>query len=206
MFYVFNMAYLLLIAVPIVMSASSFVLRKQTRLVIAVASATALTQIALVAQLPVDEPARLLGLTLTLDPLSRLFLLAFLGVGALSFLATWRLPHGENFVPIAQLILGMVCAILLLLQEPFTVSLLLMSAGVMMYMAFALVNIYRPGDVAGRVSPAHLILGLLAVGFGLRLAAVPFHSWLPDMAQDAAPMVSVIVVAVINVTSLLFLI
>jgi formate hydrogenlyase subunit 3/multisubunit Na+/H+ antiporter MnhD subunit len=225
------------------MSASSFVLRKQTRLVILVAVATALTQIALVAQLPIDEPARLLGLTLTLDPLGRLFLLAFLCVGALSFLATWQIPHGENFVPIALLILGMICATLLLLQEPFTVTLLLLSAGlaavlaivdlptgsptlvgrttiatalkylvlmmiagVMMYLAFVLVNIYRPGDVVGRVSPAHLILGLLAVGFGLRLAVVPFHSWLPDLAEAAAPMVSVIVVAVLNITSLLFLI
>src|SRR5262249_18854602 len=42
--------------------------------------------------------------------------------------------------------------------------------------------------------------------FGLRLAVAPFHSWLPDLAQDAAPMVSVIVVAVVNVTSLLFLV
>jgi formate hydrogenlyase subunit 3/multisubunit Na+/H+ antiporter MnhD subunit len=237
------MAYLLLIAFPIVMSASSFLLRKQTRLIIIIATATALVQIALVAQLPIDEPARILGLTLTLDPLGRLFLLAFLCVGALSFLVTWRLPHGENFVPTTLLILGMICAILLLLQEPFTVSLLLLSAGlaavlaivdlpagsstlvgratiatalkylvlmmvagVMMYLAFVLVNIYRPGEVAGRVSPARLILGLMVVGFGLRLAAVPFHSWLPDLAQDAAPMVSVIIIAVINITSLLFLI
>ncbi len=237
------MVYLLLIAFPIIMSVSCFVLRKQTRLVIVAAATTALAQIALVAQLPLDEPARLLGLTLTLDPLSRLFLLAFLCGGALSFLATWRLPHGENFVPVALLILGMICAILLLLQEPFTVSLLLISAGlaavlaivdlptgssslvgratiatalkylvlmviagVMMYMAFVLVSIYRPGDVAGRVAPAHLILALMVVGFGLRLAVVPFHSWLPDLSQDAAPMVSAFIITVINITSLLFLI
>jgi formate hydrogenlyase subunit 3/multisubunit Na+/H+ antiporter MnhD subunit len=237
------MVYLLLIAFPIVMSVSCFVLRKQTRLVIVAAATTALAQIALVAQLPLDEPARLLGLALTLDPLGRLFLLAFLCASALSFLATWRLPHGENFVPVALLILGMICAILLLLQEPFTVSLLLISAGlaavlaivdlptgssslvgratiatalkylvlmviagVMMYMAFVLVSIYRPGDVAGRVAPAHLILALMVIGFGLRLAVVPFHSWLPDLSQDAAPMVSAFVVTVINITSLLFLI
>src|SRR5262245_21430865 len=83
------MAYLLLIAFPTVMAASCFVLRKQTHLVIVAAVATALAQLALVAQLPLDEPARLLGLTLTLDPLSRLFLLTFLCVGALAFLATW---------------------------------------------------------------------------------------------------------------------
>jgi formate hydrogenlyase subunit 3/multisubunit Na+/H+ antiporter MnhD subunit len=225
------------------MSASCFVLRKNTRLAILLAVATALLQIVLVTQLPIDEPARLLGLTLTLDPLNRLFLVAFLCVGALAFLATWRLPHGENFVPITLLILGMISATLLLLQDPFTVSLLLISAGlaavlaivdlptgsstlvgratiatalkylvlmmvagVMMYLAFVLVDIYQPDAVGGRISPTHLTLGLLTIGFGLRLAAVPFHSWLPDLAQDAAPMVSVIVVSVLNITSLLFLI
>ncbi|HEX9369719.1 MAG TPA: hypothetical protein VF897_01885, partial [Roseiflexaceae bacterium] len=95
------MIYLLLIFFPIVMGASSFVLRKQTRLVIAGAVAALLVQIALVARLPLDQPARLLGLTLTLDPLGRMFLLAFLAIGALALLATWRIPHGENFVPIA---------------------------------------------------------------------------------------------------------
>ncbi|MFO7167223.1 MAG: proton-conducting transporter membrane subunit, partial [Chloroflexota bacterium] len=237
------MAYLLLITFPVVMGASSFLLRKQTQLVIGAAVLTMLVEIALVTLIPLDEPARLLGLTLTLDPLGRLFMVAFLVVGALAFVAALRLPHGENFVPIALVILGLVCAILLLLQEPFVVSLLLVSAGlmavlaivdlptgspglvepsviatalkylvlmliagVMMYMAFVLVNIYRPGDLPDRASPAHLILALMVVGFGLRLAAVPFHSWLPDLAEDAAPMVSVLVIAVINTTSLLFLI
>ncbi len=237
------MIYLLLIFFPIVMGASSFVLRKQTRLVIAGAVAALLVQIALVARLPLDQPARLLGLTLTLDPLGRMFLLAFLAIGALALLATWRIPHGENFVPIALLILGMTSITLLLLQEPFVASLLLVSngilavlaivdlptgspalvgratiatalkylvlmviAGVMMYMAFVLVTIYQPGDTPGRIAPSHLILALIVAGFGLRLAIVPFHSWLPDLAEDAAPMVSVMVVAVVNMTSLLFLI
>jgi formate hydrogenlyase subunit 3/multisubunit Na+/H+ antiporter MnhD subunit len=237
------MPYLLLIAFPVVMGASSFLLRKQTRLVIGAAVLTMLVQIALVAQIPLDQPARLLGLTLALDPLSRLFMVAFLAVGALAFAVSLRLPHGENFVPIALIILGLACTILLLLQEPFVVSLLLVSAGlmavlaivdlptgspglvepsvlasalkylvlmllagVMMYMAFVLVNIYRPGELPDRASPAHLILALLVVGFGLRLAAVPFHSWLPDLAEEAAPMVSVLVITVINTTSLLFLI
>ena len=237
------MVYLLLIFFPIVMGASCFVLRKQTHLVVVAAMMTMLVQIALVAQLPLDRQALLLGLTLTLDPLGRLFLFTFLCAGVMAFLATWRLPHGENFVPVALVIIGLICAVVLLLQEPFTVSLLLVSAGlaavlaivdlptgsatlvgratiatalkylvlmviagVMTFMGFVLVNIYRPGEVPGRVSPAHLILALMVVGFGLRLAAVPFHSWLPDLAETAAPMVSVIVIAMINITSLLFLI
>jgi formate hydrogenlyase subunit 3/multisubunit Na+/H+ antiporter MnhD subunit len=237
------MVYLLLILFPIVMSLSCFLLRRHSHMTIILAVATTLTQIVLVSLLPTDEPARLLGLTLMLDPLRRLFLLVFLCVGALSFLVAWRLPQGENFVPVGLLILGMIGSTLLLLQEPFTVSLLLISAGLaavlaivdmptgspllvgratlatalkylvlmlvaalMMSMAFVLIDISEPGAVSGRVSPSHLILGLFAVGFGLRLAVVPFHSWLPDIAHDSAPMVSVLVVAVINITSLLFLI
>lgn len=237
------MIYLLLIFFPVAMGAGCFVLRTQTRLVIAAAVATMLAQIALVWQLPLDQPARLLGLTLTLDPLGRLFLITFLGVGALALLATWRIPHGENFVPIALMILGMTSTTLLLLQEPFVASLLLIStgllavlaivdlptgssalvgratiatalkylvlmliAGVMMYMGFVLVSAAQPALANTRISPTHLVLALAVVGFGLRLAIVPFHSWLPDLAEDAAPMVSVLVVAVVNVTSLLFLI
>ncbi len=237
------MIYLLLIFFPVVMSASCFVLRKQTRLVILGAAATMLVQIALVAQLPLDQPARLLGLTLNLDPLGRLFLLTFLAVGALAFLATWSVRHGEQFVPVALMILGLSGTTLLLLQEQYTASLLLGStgllavlaivdlptgssalvqrttlatalkylvlmliAGVIMYMAFVLVSIYRPDVTPGRPSPAHLILALIVVGFGLRLAIAPFHSWLPDLAEDAAPMTTVLIVAVVNAVTLLFLI
>jgi formate hydrogenlyase subunit 3/multisubunit Na+/H+ antiporter MnhD subunit len=237
------MIYLLLIFFPVAMAASCFVLRKQTRLVILGAFATMLVQIALVARLPLDQPARLLGLTLNLDPLSQLFLLTFLAVGALAFLATWSVPHGEQFVPVALMTLGLIGTTLLLLQEQYTASLLLGStgllgvlaivdlptgssalvqrttlatalkylvlmliAGVIMYLAFVLVSIYRPEATPGRLSPAHLILALIVVGFGLRLAIVPFHSWLPDLAEDAAPMTTVLIVAVVNAATLLFLI
>jgi formate hydrogenlyase subunit 3/multisubunit Na+/H+ antiporter MnhD subunit len=44
------------------------------------------------------------------------------------------------------------------------------------------------------------------IGFGLRLAIVPFHSWLPDLAEDAAPMTTVLIVAVVHAVTLLFLI
>lgn len=225
------------------MGLSCFVLRKQTYLSIVAAVLTMLVQIGLVLLAPVDAPMRLLGLTVTLDPLSRLFLLAFYVVAGLSFVVSWSLPHGENFISVALLLLGFTGATLFLLQEPFVVSLLLVSAGIsavlaivdlptgsatlvgraaigtglkylvlivvaglMMYLAFVLISIYRPEATPDRVSPAHLILGLMAVGFGLRLAVVPFHSWLPDLVEDTAPMVSVIVIGVVNVTSLLVLI
>jgi formate hydrogenlyase subunit 3/multisubunit Na+/H+ antiporter MnhD subunit len=236
------MLYVLLILFPITMAASSFALRKQAGLTVVLGIATIAIQALLVYWMPIDRPVRLLGLTLMLDPLARLFLLAFFAIGATSFLVTHSVPHGENYIPVALLILGLI-GTLLLLQEPFTIALLLVSAGVIailaivdlptgspglvaraviatalkylvlmvmagvvMYMAFVLITIYVPGTLPGRVSPARLTLALLVVGFGLRLAIVPFHSWLPDLAEHAAPMVSLLVITVINTTSLLFLV
>src|SRR5512138_127626 len=129
------MTYILLMFFPITMGLSCFLLRKQTRLVIGAAVVTLLAQLALAASLPTDQPARLLGLTLTLDPLGRLFLLTFLAISALALLATWRIPHGENFVPIGLLIMGMTSTTLLLLQEPFVASLLLISTGLLAVLA-----------------------------------------------------------------------
>jgi formate hydrogenlyase subunit 3/multisubunit Na+/H+ antiporter MnhD subunit len=189
------MLYLLFMLFPVAMAASAFILRKQTRLTVAIGIGWAVVQTMLAATVPVEQPARLLGLTLNLDPLSRLFLLTFLAIGVLSFLAALAIAHGENYVPVAILIQGLVGATLLLLQEPFTVALLLVSAGVLavlaivdlpigstalvgrqviatalkylvlmvmagvlMYMAFVLITIYEPGTVPERVSPARLTL------------------------------------------------
>ncbi|GAB4111370.1 MAG: proton-conducting transporter membrane subunit [Roseiflexaceae bacterium] len=235
------MSYLLIILFPLAMAAGCFVLRKQQGVAVAMAVATAITEALLVNGLPADQPARLLGLIVVLDPLTKLFLLAYVAMIAVAAVATLRIPHGENFLPVALITLGLVGAIMLLLQEPFTVALLLVSssvlavlaivdlpsgsavlvgrvviatalkylvlllvAGVAMYMAFVLMTIYEPGEAAGRVSPARLTLALMAIGFGIRLALVPFHSWLPDLVEHAAPMVTVLVVALLNSVALLF--
>ena len=143
------MIYLLLIFFPVSMGAACFVLRQQTRLVIGAAVAALAAQMLLVLRLPLDQPARLLGLTLTLDPLGRLFLLTFLAVGALALLASWRIPHGENFVPIALTTLGLITTTLLLLQEPFIASLLLISTGLLAVLAIVDLHTRRPDLVGG---------------------------------------------------------
>ncbi len=236
------MLYLLLIFFPVSMAASCFVLRKRTTLVVVAAVAAVLTQIALVVQLPLDEPARLLGITLALNELTRLFMLVFLGIGIFAFLTALHVPHGENFIPVTLLILVFV-SMILLLQEPFIVSLLLVwagiaavlaivdlpagagvlvstrvlasalkylilmvLAGVLVYLSFILADIYKPGELPGRIPLARFILALLVAGFALRLALIPFHTWLPDVVEDAAPMVSALIIAVINTTSLIVLI
>ncbi len=236
------MLYLLLIFFPISMAATCFVLRQRTVLVITAAVATMLIQIALAAQIPLDAPARLLGTTLTLNALNRLFMLIFLGIGITAFIASLHLPHGENFVPVMLLVLSL-ASTTLLLQDLFIVSLLLIGAslvivlaivdmptgtsallatrtiasalkylvlmvlaGVLMYLSFVLTDIYRPGEVSGRIPLARFILGLLSAGFALRLALAPFHAWLVDVVEDAAPLVSALVIAVFNVIGLLVLV
>jgi hypothetical protein len=129
------MLYLLLILVPFAAAASAFVLRKQAGLAAALGVGCMAIQAFLAISLPIDRPARLLGLTLSFDTLGQLFLLGFLAVCAVSFLATLQLPHGENFIPVALVTQGFTSATLLLLQEPFTVSLLLVSAGVLAVLA-----------------------------------------------------------------------
>jgi len=236
------MIYLLLIFFPVTMAASTFVLRRQTELVIFAALGTVLAQLLIATQIPVDDPTRFLGVTLTLSPLNRVFMLLFLAIGGFAMIGAWHLPHGENFIPIALLILSQVCAVLLL-QDPFITTLLLAATGltavlaivdlpagasnlvgtqaiaaalkylvlmsvaaVLMYIAFVLTDIYRPGELPGRISPARFILALLVVGFALRLALIPFHTWLTHLVDYAQPLVAALIITLLNTTSLLVLI
>ncbi len=235
------MLYLLLIFFPITIALSTFVLRRRTGLVIFIALGTVLTQLLIATQIPVDDPTRLLGVTLILSALSRTFLLVFLTLGGFAFVAAWHLPHGENFVPITLLILAQVGTVLLL-QDPFITTLLLALTGLtavlaivdlpagasvlvgtraiaaalkylvlmvvaaaLMYVAFVLTDIFRPDELPGRISPARFILALLSVSFALRLALVPFHTWLTDLVDFAEPLVAGIVITLLNTTSLLVL-
>lgn len=235
------MPYLLLILFPLAIAASCFVLRKQTQLVILIALATVCTLAALVVQIPLDAPARMLGVTLIVNALSRLFLLTFLMVMAVAFGASWHLPHGEQFVPVSLLVLALLCAILML-QDPFLIALLLVgaslatvlavvdlptgagvlvgthviatalkylvlmvTAGMLMYLSFVLADVYQLGELPGRIPLSRFVLSLMAVGFALRLAVIPFHAWLPDLVEDVSPMVATLVAALVNVTSLIVL-
>lgn len=236
------MLYLLLIFFPASMALSTFVLRRHTGLVIFAALGTVLTMLLVAARIPLDEPTRFLGVPLILNPLNRVFLQLFLVVSGMAFVAAWHLPHGENFVPIALLTLAEICAVLLL-QDPFILSLLLVAtamtavlaivdlpagasslvgtraiaaalkylvlmvvAGVLMYIAFVLNDIYRPGELPDRISPARFILALLAVSFALRLALIPFHTWLTDLVDYAEPLVAALIITLLNTTSLLVLV
>jgi formate hydrogenlyase subunit 3/multisubunit Na+/H+ antiporter MnhD subunit len=235
------MLYLLLIFFPITMAASTFVLRKRSGLVIFIALGSLLTQMLIATQIPLDDPTKFLGVTLILNALNRMFMLLFLAIGGFTLVGAWHLPHGENFVPTALLIISQVCAVLLL-QDPFITTLLLAVSGltavlvivdlpagtsslvgtraiaaalkylvlmvvaaVLMYIAFVLTDIFRPGERPGRISLSHFILALLAVSFALRMAIIPFHTWLADLVDHAEPLVAALVITLLNTTSLLAL-
>ena len=83
---------------------------------------------------------------------------------------------------------------------------LMVVAGMLMYIGFVLNDIYRPGELPDRISPARFILALLAVSFALRLALIPFHTWLTDLVDYAEPLVSTLIITLLNTTSLLALI
>lgn len=83
---------------------------------------------------------------------------------------------------------------------------LMVVAGVLMYIAFVLTDIFRPGERPDQPSLARFILALLAAAFALRLALIPFHTWLLDMVEHAELLVSALVLTLLNTTSLLVLV
>lgn len=66
--------------------------------------------------------------------------------------------------------------------------------------AFALIETTR---IAGETRTiAQVVLALLVIGIGLRIAAFPFQMWLPDFAFIAPPAAVVLACAVINLTAI----
>jgi multicomponent Na+:H+ antiporter subunit D len=72
------------------------------------------------------------------------------------------------------------------------VSVICLSAGLLLTQEGA----GAPPDPWSRVAA-----GLFVIGFGLKLALVPFYFWLPGVAAAAAPMTSVLIVSVVDVAA-----
>ncbi|MDW8403210.1 proton-conducting transporter membrane subunit [Chloroflexus sp.] len=80
---------------------------------------------------------------------------------------------------------------------------LMVIAGILLYIAYVLTDIFRPGELPGRISPARFILALLAAGFALRMALAPFHSWLVDLVSYAGSLAAILIIALPAPASLL---
>ena len=68
-------------------------------------------------------------------------------------------------------------------------------------------GLYAAGLLGGSTAqPAggmdKLAIALLAVGFGLKLALVPFYFWLPPLAENTSPMTAVLVIGVLDMAEL----
>ncbi len=237
------MTYLLLMAVPMIMAVVCFALRQQQTFVLMLAIATSLLLGWMIWHLPTDQPAQLLGVSVILRPINKLFLVTFaLGLSA-TFVAATRVEHGENFVTIALLIWGLLAITLLIdVQSPFLLTLMLLAtglaivlalvdlplssptllrgraigsglrylvlmllAGLLLALCFVLADMDSLPSASGQTSFARPLLALLVVGIGLRLATIPFHNWLPDLLEDAPPLVGVLI-ALVNIGALLFLV
>lgn len=80
---------------------------------------------------------------------------------------------------------------------------LMVIASILLYIAYVLTDIFRPGELPGRISPARFILALLAAGFALRMALTPFHSWLVDLVSYAGSLAAILIIALPTPASLL---
>ncbi len=233
------MLYLLLIFFPISMAFSIFLLRRLPRIAVSLAIGTLFIELFLAMQVRVDDPIRVLGVTLLLSPLHQIFLFLFLGIGIVTLIAALLFPHGENFSATGLLIIAQTVAILVM-QDSFVTALVLVAmgltavlaivdlpvgagvlisrqtlvtalkylvlmviAGLLLYAAYVLTDIFRPGELPGRISPARFILALLAAGFALRMALTPFHTWLVDLVGYVGSLAAVLIIALPIPASLL---
>ncbi len=69
---------------------------------------------------------------------------------------------------------------------------------------FALASAYQFDPQ--RPALARVVAAAVAVGFGLRLAAVPLHLWFPDVCETGPPMATAVLVSVTDVAALALLI
>jgi len=58
------------------------------------------------------------------------------------------------------------------------------------------------GAAAPAYPVANLAVALLLIGFGLKLALVPFYFWLPAVAECAAPMTTALIVSIVDIAAL----
>jgi len=76
-------------------------------------------------------------------------------------------------------------------------------AGVALLIGFLMMGQFQ--EMPQQVFYAKLALGLLAIGFGLGTAVVPFHLWFPDLAGHTSTAVTGLLTSLIQVVAMLFL-
>lgn len=146
---------LVFVALPVVVALYTLLLSRFRLLVLWAAVLTLLLETFLCSQLPLEQPFRVLGATLSLTSQGRLFLYAFLLMGGFLMVVAQLLRQGELPIPIGMFILSVTHAIVLL-DDPIVVSLLLEIIG----LAIVLGTVDRPHEPVGLLPIPALMAGL----------------------------------------------
>ena len=152
-------------------------------------------------------------------------------IAAIAFLFAWRISQGGLFFPLGLIILSLLSAAVMIRHFLFAVLFLWIASLVAVFIVqgdregpgrgalryLVMVSLAVPPllitpwliDLQA-VNPDNLALlryatVLLAMGFAILLAVVPFHGWVSAVAADAPPMVAAFVLTVTNAVALLLM-
>jgi formate hydrogenlyase subunit 3/multisubunit Na+/H+ antiporter MnhD subunit len=217
-----------IIVVPWIMAPWVYLFRRRSTIAALLSAGTSLAVAVICFLLSPDQTVWILGRGLLFDPWRR-GLLVFLFAGAvLLFLYSWHLSQGWSFFPFLLVTLGLLAgsamvdnfllAVLLLELAGIILAFLiqggpradprvamgylvpLIIAGSCLIFSthlFDLVALY-PEDLAS----VRLAMTTLTLGFGILLAVVPFHLFLPAVTQEAPPMVATFLLGFYQVVAL----
>ena len=225
------MSLMLLIFIPLMMAVPVYFLRRYWMVAGLMSIVTTLALMAVCSQAPLNEPAHILGRELVLDDLNRLLLIFLLGLASLLILYAWQISQGWEFFPFLLLILGLLSGAIMIRNFLIAVLLLEIAGLIFVFM----IHGERPivvGTALGYLAPLVIAIPCLlpvswlidsyalypdnpllirftvialSLGFGILLAGVPFHSWLPAVAQEAPLAASASLICIFNLVSLTLL-
>jgi formate hydrogenlyase subunit 3/multisubunit Na+/H+ antiporter MnhD subunit len=223
---------LLLIFLPLAVAGPVYLLRRFWTLAVALSVTVVVALAAICWRTPLGEPSILLGREVVLDDLRRFVLLLFYLLAALMILYAWKEPQGWAFCPCLLAILGLLSGAIMINTFLLAVYLLEIAGLIFVFMIHG--NHPAPaGAAVGYLvalvvaAPCLLLLSwfvdshvlrpddlllvrfaviALSIGFGIFLAAAPFHSWLPAVVQGAPPMAGALLICLFGQTSLALLI
>jgi formate hydrogenlyase subunit 3/multisubunit Na+/H+ antiporter MnhD subunit len=223
---------LLLVFLPLAMIAPVYLLRRYWTIAVGMSLATILALLGACITYSQTQPEYLLGRELVLGDLHRFLLAFFCFLAGLMVLYAWREPQGWAFFPSLLAILGLVNGAMMI--KTFLIAVLLLEMAGLLFVF--MMHGRRPaptGTALGYLTalvvaaPCLLVVAwlvesyalqpedvllirfaviALSVGFGIFLAAMPFHSWLPPVAGDTPPMAAVVVICIFGQVSLSLLV
>lgn len=221
-----------LIALPMAMAPVIYFVRRISPLAASLSLVTTLVAMGLCLLIPLNEPATILGRELVLDYPGRLALPLIFAMLAITLLYAGLISQGWSFFPFVIFAMGLISGTILIRNFLIAVLLLEIASLVMVF----LIQSGRPGSVqaASRylvlivlaapclllaswlidlytLNPDNLsliryIVLLFTIGFGILLAVVPFHLWLPVVAEEAPAMVTTLLISAASVIAFYLLI